>query len=91
MRMFEENENGKRTKGEGVYMVKEHKGHGRHMPPHERKALMHIEFDEEDWNLMQEIFGDEDTTIAAVTIIKEAPPEVQILAVQLLDLIKEVA
>ncbi len=91
MRMFEENAGEERTKGEGFYMTKEYKGHKRHMLPHERKALMHIEFNEEDWGLIQEIFGDEDTTIAAVKIINEAPPEIQILAVQLLDLIKEVA
>lgn len=91
MRMFEENANGKNTKGEELYMLKEHNGHRRHMPPHERRTLIHVEFNKEDWSLMQEIFGDEDTAAAAVTIIREAPPEVQILAVQLLDFIKEVA
>lgn len=77
--------------GKDFCMIKEHRPSCKHMPPHERKALLHIEFDEEDWNLLQEIFGDEDTAIAVAEIIKESPPEIQILAVQLINLIEEVA
>lgn len=63
----------------------------RHIPPHERKAMVHIDFDEQDWALLVEIYGDEDTANAAVEIIKEAPPEIQILAIQLINIIEEVA
>lgn len=71
-------------------MMHEHKlplGHP--IPPHERKAMLQIEFDNNDWPLLKEVFGDEDTAAAAVEIIKGAPPEIQILAVQLIQLIKE--
>ena len=61
------------------------------IPPHERKAMVHIEYDEQDWVLLRDIFGDEDTAVAAATIIRESPPEIQLLAVQLINLIKEVA
>lgn len=61
------------------------------IPPHERKAMLHIEFEENDWILLKEVFGDEDTAAAAVDIIRDAPPEIQILAVQLINIIKEVA
>ena len=76
----------------GVHMIHEHRLPTRHnIPPHERKAMLHIEFDENDWTLLKEVFGDEDTAAAAVDIIKDAPPEIQILAVQLINIIKEVA
>ena len=61
-----------------------------HIPPHERKKLMHVEFDESDWKIMETVFGDEDTAMAAAKIIFDAPPEIQILAVQLITMIKEV-
>lgn len=65
----------------------------RHIPllQHERRALIYIEFDETDWELMKDVFGDEDTARAAAEVISEAPPEIQILAVQLMNIIKEVA
>lgn len=76
----------------GIYMMHEHKLPLRHnIPPHERKAMLHIEFDENDWTLLKKVFGDEDTAAAAVDIIRDAPPEIQILAVQLINIIKEVA
>ena len=75
----------------GIHMIREHRNPGRHIPPHERKALMHIEFDEADWALLKEVFGDEDTALAAAEIIREAPPEIQILAIQLMNIIEEVA
>ncbi len=71
-------------------MMNEHRGPERHMPPHERKALMHVELDEGDWTLLKEVFGDEDTAAAAAEIIREAPPEIQILAIQLMNIIEEV-
>ncbi len=76
----------------GLHMMHEHKLPLRHnIPPHERKEMLHIEFDENDWALLKEVFGDEDTAVAAVEIIRDAPPEIQILAVQLINIIKEVA
>lgn len=76
----------------GVPMTHGHKLPLMHsIPPHERKAMLHIEFDENDWELLKEVFGDEDTATASVNIIRDAPPEIQILAVQLIDIIKEVA
>ena len=74
-----------------IHMRHEHNGLERHILPHERKSIIYVEYDEQDWVLLKEIFGDEDTTAAAVTIIREAPPEIQILAVQLINIIKEVA
>lgn len=71
-------------------MIHEHRDLGRHIPPHERKALMHIAFDEADWVLLKEVFCDEDTALAAAEIIREAPPEIQILAIQLMNIIEEV-
>ena len=76
----------------GVHMIHEHRLPTRHnIPPRERKAMLRIEIDENDWTLLKEVFGDEDTAAAAVDIIKDAPPEIQILAVQLINIIKEVA
>lgn len=74
----------------GLQMMHEHSSLRRHMPPHERKSLMHVEFDEGDWCLLKEVFGDEDTAVAAAEIIMEAPPEIQILVIQLMNIIEEV-
>lgn len=74
----------------GLPIMHEHRGPGRHMAPHERKALMHIEFSDADWSILQEVFGDEDTAHAAAEIIRETPPEIQILAIQLMNIIEEV-
>lgn len=74
----------------GLHMLNDHRSPERHMAPHERKALMHVEFDEGDWNLLKEIFCDEDTAVAAAEIIRKAPPEIQILAIQLINIIEEV-
>ena len=76
---------------ERIHAMHEYRGMVRHMPPHERRVLMHLEFDEGDWNILREVFGDEDTAVAAAQIIREAPPEIQILAVQLMNIIEEVA
>lgn len=85
------NGNRKKEKEGRLHMTHEHREPAHHIPPHERKAMVHIEYDEEDWSLMRDIFWDEDTAAAAVAIIREAPPEIQILAVQLINIIKEVA
>ena len=83
--------NGSREKEGGHHMMHEHREPAHHIPPHERKAMVRVEYDEQDWSLMRDIFGDEDTAAAAAAIIREAPPEIQILAVQLINVIKEVA
>ena len=72
-------------------MRHEHGPHRHHILPHERKSMMKIEFNDEDRRRMLEIFGDEDTAFAAEAIIIDAPPEIQIVAVQLMNIIKGVA
>ncbi len=72
----------------------EHFAHGRKhaVPIHERKGMISIQFDEKDWNVFKNAFGNEDEANAAIGIIYGAPPEIQILVVQLLTQIeKEVA
>lgn len=59
-------------------------------PPHERRTMFHIEFCDKEMLLLEEIFGDADTAAAAQEVIQKAPPEIQILALQLIDLIEEV-
>lgn len=86
MEMFLENK--KETEG-SLHMWDEHRRPGRPLPPNERKTFMRIEFDEADWKLLKEVFGDEDTAIAAAEIIKKAPPEIQILTIQIMDIIEE--
>ena len=63
-------------------------GHHRpgHIPPHAHRALLRVEFDEQSWALWEQVFGDDDTVGAAAEILRNAPPEIQILAVQLIAL-----
>ena len=75
----------------GLYMMHERRITMRHIPPHERKAMVNIEIDEKDWLLLKEVFDDEDTATAAIEVITDSPPEIQILAIQLISIIKEVA
>lgn len=56
------------------------------MPPHRRNAII-VDFDEKNAQAMYEMFGDEDTAKAAMSIIHDAPPEIKILVMQLLKLI----
>lgn len=91
MKVFMMNKKKERDLEGGIHMLHEHRNPGGHILPHERKALINIEFDEADWTLLKEVFGDEDTTTAAAEIIREAPPEIQILAIQLMNVIEEVA
>lgn len=90
MKIIANENSGKEKKGE-LHMMHEHKGPVHHLPPHERKTMVCVEYDAQDWSLMKDIFGDEDTAAAAVAVIREAPPEIQVLAVQLINIIKEVA
>lgn len=62
------------------------------VPPHERKGMLSLYFDENDWKVFKDVFCDEDTAAAAVEIVYGAPPEIQILVAQVLGMIeKEVA
>ncbi len=71
-------------------MIHEKREVRRHMPPHERKKLLEIEFSEKDFIVLRDVFGDEDTAEAAAEIIRDAPPEIQILAIQIMNIIEEV-
>lgn len=62
-----------------------------HIPPHERKAMVRVEYDAEDMALLADVFGDEDTAATAAEVILGAPPEIQILAVQIINIIKKEA
>ena len=85
-------ENNKDTKNGGnIHMMHDHNRPGKHIPPHERRNMMRIEFSEEDLDLFNTIYGDEDEAMAAVRVIMDAPPEIQILAIQLINYIEEVA
>jgi len=72
-------------------MFDPHLQHIRPIPPHERKALMRIEFDDNDWTTLQEVFGDSDSAAAAASIILDSPPEIQILAAQIINMIQKEA
>ena len=64
-----------------------HERHGhRQLPLHVRRAMMSVEFTEVDFDLLNGIFGDCDTAQAAAYIIQNAPPEIQILAIQLMKM-----
>lgn len=77
--------------GDAIHIMRENNPIGRPMPPHKRKALMHIVFDENDWKLFQMVYEDDDEAAAAMQVIMNAPPEIQILMAQLIDLYQEVA
>lgn len=59
------------------------------VPPHERKGMISLQFDENDWKIFKAAFGDEDTAAAAVQIVHSAPPEIQILVAQVLVMIEK--
>ena len=71
-------------------MMKADKNPGKHLAPHERKMLIHIDFSEDDLNLFKRIYGEGDEATAAICVLMDAPPEIQILAAQLISLIGEV-
>lgn len=60
-----------------------------HLPPHLRQQMLRLQFEDRDFAVFQEVFGDEDTAVAAMDILCEAPPEIQILALQILHLIEK--
>ncbi len=65
--------------------------HTRPISPHERKALMRVEFDDNNWTILQEVFGDADSAAAAASIILNSPPEIQILSAQIINMIQKEA
>ncbi len=65
--------------------------HHHPLPPHLRERQIQLDFDETDWTVLREVFGDEDTARAAAEIISMAPPEMQVVACQLINMIEEVA
>ena len=87
MKVFTTHPNKPDMKREDPRMMPARRGAGAPIPPHERKPLMRLEYTEADWNLLLDVFEDEDTAMAALKIIRDAPPEIQILAVQLMNLI----
>ncbi len=62
---------------------------GAYIPPHMRKAFIRVEFSQADWELFQRIYEDADEAAAAIQVLLDAPPEIQILAAQLIRLIEE--
>lgn len=64
--------------------------HGGPLPPHLRGGLMRLTFEQDDWQVLLRVFGDEDTAQAAAGILLSAPPEIQVLACQVMKLIREV-
>lgn len=91
MKHFPKENNNTNMNGGSIHMMHDHKRPGKPIPPHERRNMMKIEFSEEDLNLFNTIYGDEDEAMAAVHVIMDAPPEIQILAIQLINYIEEVA
>ena len=73
------------------HLPHEHRGPGRHIPPHERAKLLPVIFDEADAELLADVFGDTDTAGAALEIIQTAPPEIRILGIQLINIIEKEA
>ena len=59
------------------------------VPPHMRRQTLRIAFDDKDLTVFQDAFGDEDTAVAAMDILCGAPPEIQILAIQILHMIEK--
>ncbi len=59
--------------------------------PHEKRTGMQLRFEDKDWEVFLAVFGDVDSAEAAMNTICTAPPEIQILAMQVLKMIEEVA
>ena len=61
-------------------------GHRHPIPPHERRNMIYVEFDEDSVDAMREMFGSEEEAEIAISILHNAPPEQQVLALQHLRL-----
>lgn len=46
------------------------------------------EFDEKDREIFMRVFGDEDSADAAVQVIRNAPPEIAVLTLQIMEMIR---
>lgn len=66
-----------------------HRGAPPHHPNH--RGILRLEFSKQDKRIFEEVFGNPDEAAAALDIISNAPPEIQILAVQILKMIEEVS
>lgn len=58
--------------------------------PHERRRLMHMDFEDSDRELFIRVYGSEDEASAAMEILTDAPPELQVVASQIIRYIEEV-
>lgn len=58
-------------------------------PQHERRRMFQLELSEKDIEILTAVFHDADTVSAAAGIICNAPPEIQVLATQILKMIEE--
>lgn len=59
-------------------------GHRHPIPPHERKNMIYVEFDKESEEALSKMFGSEEEAEIAINILHFAPPEQQVVALQLL-------
>lgn len=59
-------------------------GHRIHIPPHERKNMVYMEFDAASEEALSKMFGSTEEAEIAINILHDAPPEHQIIAHQLL-------
>jgi len=73
----------------GPHHGQHHDPHGP-IPPHLRRSLIDFKIGMEEWEILLEVFGDEETASTAGVIICDAPDEVKVLAHQLMKLIREV-
>lgn len=73
----------------GPHTQPPHHGPGR--GPHRHRHHRYLQFDEADRALFEAIYGNEDDAAAAMQVILDAPPEIQILAVQLIQLLEKEA
>lgn len=63
--------------------------HHHPLPPHERRDEFPIVLDEKDEEVLKLVFHDDDTVSAAKEIIRNAPPEIKVLTIQIMKLIEE--
>lgn len=87
MKNFNEFRENRMDKHLGGRATMPHELHGhRPIPPHERRAMVNFELGENDFSFLNTVFGDPDTAQAAAYIIQDAPPEIQLLAYQLMKM-----
>jgi hypothetical protein len=69
-----------------------HRGPHGDVPPHIRKEFVSIEYEEDDEDAFIKVFKDVDSARSnmAILMAEHVPPEVKIVAAQLLDIVKEV-